>query len=676
MKTLLKEQEKFKTICEQIKHTIEVVSKKLEDVPRVYKNNNDLLFNMSKIYTLKLISLKKNINRPFFARIDFTSENKKTEKCYISKVGMMDAENNLITVDWRAPIASLYYDGNIGEVSYDAPNGSINGLLSLKRQFVIEDGKLISYADVNTVANDEILLPYLNDSADNRLKNIVSTIQHEQNFIIRRSIFENLIIQGVAGSGKTTVALHRIAYLVYTYIDTIKPNQYLVIGPNKFFVNYISGVLPDLDVDGVKQFTFTEMLLSIIDEKIKIKDYEISKESESIKTSISYKEKIDNYINSYLKNILPTEDLYINEYKILSKNEVKEVYNKIQNRDLNEKFSKFIIDINRYVQNKRKIIYLNMLSDFNNKTKDMNSFQKEEERIIIEKINKEIGKKNFSALKNYISKFFPKPLQIYKDFIINENCFNENDKNSILKNLNKRSLSETDLIALSYIKTKFYKVNEYNLIKHVVVDEAQDYGEFMYYMLKKLCSNSTFSIFGDIAQSIYGYKAINSWETLNINVFNESCNLLYLLKSYRTTIEIMNEANKITSLLGLKNAIPVIRHGNAVERIKTNDKKEYIVNKINKFRKSNFETIAVICKTEEEAHEIFKYVMKFVHDVKLINSTDMNYEGGICILTSALSKGLEFDCVIVIENETRDSIDLKLQYVAMTRALHELVVLE
>ena len=226
-----------------------------------------MIESLINMYDDKMRLIYKNMDKPYFARIDFKRDNEKNlEKIYIGKVGVTDEENNIVTVDWRAPISSIYYDSNIGRTKYIAPEGICEGELLLKRQFNIENQKLISYQDVDTVANDELLKPYLSSSADNRLKNIVSTIQKEQNEIIREPLNKNIIVQGVAGSGKTTVALHRIAYLVYNYRDTVKPNQYLVIGPNKFFVSYISNVLPDLDVDNVNQLTYDELCKEYINE--------------------------------------------------------------------------------------------------------------------------------------------------------------------------------------------------------------------------------------------------------------------------------------------------------------------------------------------------------------------------------------------------------------------------
>ena len=229
-KTVQEEKVYLESTLEKFNEIIENAELRIESIPRMYKDNPDQIASLLSQYTKRKLLLEKTKNKPYFARIDFKNEeDSSSEECYIGKVGVIDDDNDVVTVDWRALIASLYYDSNIGKATYEAPQGIINGELTLKRQYEIENKELISFQDVDTVSNDEMLKPYLGANADNRLKNIVSTIQAEQNEIIREKLYKNLVIQGVAGSGKTTVALHRIAYLVYNNINNIKPEQYLVI---------------------------------------------------------------------------------------------------------------------------------------------------------------------------------------------------------------------------------------------------------------------------------------------------------------------------------------------------------------------------------------------------------------------------------------------------------------
>ena len=296
----------------------------------VLKTTEDeyLIGSLEQEFYTKEKSLKRAQLTPYFARIDFKQDNLKQsnkEEIYIGKATIFDDDSNVAVVDWRAPIASIYYDGKIGKTKYECPEGIIEGELSLKRQYTIENGKLINYRDVDITTNDEMLQDCLNEKSDKRLKNIVSTIQSEQNQIIRANMFKPLIVQGVAGSGKTTVALHRIAYLVYTYKENFKADDFLILAPNKFFLDYISNVLPDLGVENVKQQTFEEFAMEIIKTNIKVlnpnielskivensEDASIVKKSAIFKSSLNFKIVLDNYLNNLYKNILPQKNFEI-----------------------------------------------------------------------------------------------------------------------------------------------------------------------------------------------------------------------------------------------------------------------------------------------------------------------------------------------------------------------------
>ena len=618
---------------------------KLSNLKKLYSNNYDAMLEEKFRLEAEIESIKKAKNAPYFARIDFESLNNK-EKCYIGKLGVQDYDNNIITVDWRAPISSLYYDSNIGKCSYEAPDGKIEGNLTLKRQYTIENSKLISFNDVDTVSNDELLKPYLSVSADNRLKNIVSTIQSEQNKIIREKLGKNLVIQGVAGSGKTTVALHRIAYLVYNNRDLYKPSDYMVIGPNKFFVNYISGILPDLDVNGVSEYTLEEVFEKYVNEDYdinnsldKIIDYDnISK----IKTSLELKEKIDEYFENI--EILPSEDFKIKNEKIISKSIIQELYSDINPKyykSIKSKIDRLILLINKYIDTNKETIIT---------------------KLIDKKVNKEIISEFKSGINIHLKKYFKVLNLKIKDIYLNV----LKSVNIDAKQIKNNKIDIEDIPPLIYIRYLLIGDNVFDNYKHIVIDEAQDYGKFAFYALNKIFKNATFSIYGDLAQSLYSYRSISSWKTLD-SIFKD-LGIMELNKSYRTTIEIMQEANKINKKLNLTEAIPVIRHGDKVEY--TNKDIVWLINSL----KGKYQTIAIITKTQKEANNIYNNIKDKI-DINLINKNNLNYNNKINILPSYLSKGLEFDSVIIIDTfDKENNTDLKLLYVSMTRALHKLLI--
>ncbi len=621
---------------------------KLSNLKNLYKSDYDAMLEEKFKLEGEIKSIERAKNSPYFARIDFESNTNK-DICYIGKLGVTDYDNNIITVDWRAPISSLYYDSNVGDAKYISPDGLISGKLLLKRQYTIENSKLINYNDVDTVSNDELLKPYLSVSADTRLKNIVSTIQSEQNKIIRYPITKNLIVQGVAGSGKTTVALHRIAYLVYNYRNLYKPGDYMVIGPNKFFVSYISGILPDLDVNGVKEYTTLELALNYIEEPFKVNNsLDVLKEKDDIskfKISMDMKKEIDLYFESL--KILPDVDFTIKGVKILSNNVVKRIYEEINTKiykSVKSKVDRLILLIDKYIEENNDSIISSLIKD---------------------KIDKKIIEDYKNNINIYLKKYFTVLNIKVKDIYINILKRNNID----IKNINLNEIDIEDIYPLMYIKYKIIGSN-FDNYKHIVIDEAQDYGEFNFYVLKKLFKNATFSIYGDLAQSLYPYRSIDNWECLQ-DIFDD-IDMLKLNKSYRTTIEIMNEANKINKQLNLDIALPVIRHGDEVEYTNKN-----ILDIINEL-KEKYKTIAIITKDVKESQALYNKLNNKIY-INLIDKDNINFNSDINILPSYLSKGLEFDAVILLNknNFNRNSvIDLKLLYVSMTRALHKLVIID
>lgn len=679
---------------------------------------------------LKLRNLETARSKPYFSRIDFKEEGKaETEKIYIGKMCLMREEDHeMIIVDWRAPIANLYYEERLGESSYNCPDGNVKGDLSLKRQFSVDDGKLNEIFDIDITTNDEFLQGYLGASADNRLKDIVSTIQWEQNRVIRADMWKPLIVQGAAGSGKTTIALHRIAYLIYTFEKSFEPENFMIIAPSRLFLNYISEVLPELGVERVKQATFEDFAMELIGQKFKIRDAnekltlfvnskaseqeikrnELIKKESQLKASMAFRDALDYYIKTIEEDFIPGEDFKIGPFVLFSYEEINRLFLN-EYRDL--PMAKRIKEIKKHLTNRLTLKKDDMLEKINRncdfkikQIKETMEESPERHTLIIEAYDdrdvnlariKEISKK---AVKEYIANITKvNPYQYYKDFFQNkvllEDCLEgKTDRETIefireysLGILNSNFIEIEDLAPMIYLKYKIHGMDEKIPVKHIVVDEAQDFSAFQFYVIKKIVRESSFTILGDLCQGIHSYRGIQDWEDLRKYVFEDgNSGMLYLEQSYRTTVEIMEAANKVIVKMdggALYKGSPVIRHGEEVKIIKTNDFKEMalgIMEKIHELKDIGFKTIAVICKTMEDCLRMSKLMSKGEESPKIITGGEKEYRGGIVIVPSYLAKGLEFDAVLIAGASTEEyeesDLDIKLLYVCMTRPLHKLFI--
>lgn len=699
----------FELEKEKLFKTIEIIKAILVDKEEELKNlfNNFIgdreeLWKIADMKKIHIRNLKTSVNKPYFARIDFTSdEDGKVSTVYIGKNGVIK-NTDIIVTDWRAPVSSLYYDAEIGRCSFEAPNGTISGNMSLKRQFEIELGELQEYFDVDLVSNDELLQKYLNSNNDARLKSIVSTIQKEQNDVIRKKIFDNIIIQGVAGSGKTTVALHRIAYLVYNYMKTIKQNQYLVIGPNPVFLKYIKSVLPDLDVSSVEQCTFEQFAQKYIDENISVNssDKKVidniegknNSDVDKFKCSIKYKKMIDKFLKIYFYSIT-SKSLMLGNFEVIPQNIMREIFEgteEVYSKDLNNKIEITIDRLCKYIEDNYDFI----TSRYNNYSFELfKNVQTDEEknkmRNMFSKDRTELSKNCRSILRKYFNKSKVSTIKLYKLFISSINDYDIYNYNNISelkrktqKNIKNNSYDFEDLSALIYIKTALGLNKNYERIKHTVIDEAQDLGEFNFYVLKESLPASTFSIFGDLAQSIYDYRGINNWNEVNEVMFSGNGEIVNFNKSYRTTAEIMESADDVLDSIGLSRSDMVVRHGNPVQVSEIEDVNnipEYIAEKICEYKEKGYKTIAVISKTDLLSNYINKALKMFGINIPNVTANDdlIDEKFRVCTISNQLAKGLEFDAVILNNaNEeiysSNSSLDMKLLYVALTRALHEL----
>lgn len=668
---------------------------------------------------------------PYFARIDFRERRRDVESFYIGKHGLNDHNNNEeIVIDWRAPIANLYYSGTFGEAFYTSPMGVIDGELTLKRKFLIKNGTLEKIYDegVNELILktseegdeliDQFLKVNLEQNMNKKLKEVVSTIQKEQNEIIRAFKNKPIIIQGSAGSGKTTVALHRLAYLIYTYSQDSENQNILVVAPNKLFLEYISEVLPNLGVHNVKQNTYEELCQEILKDRNRVitKDEKLSKiieesnedqyiklmiNSSKFKGSLLFKSILDRYIK-YIEAIdSDVTSIMVEGYTLFSSKEIKKLY--IRNL-AHLSIVKRKEEINKYfkLRLKEKLIELrsSIDSEYNYKIMDiksMNSLSDKEKREMIVKTydERDFRKKNLNLNSNKAIKEFFKTWQkidFYKCYIelfTNEELFNkltegkipqqlyEFMKEEIVINKNKKLIDSDDLSALVYLQLKLEGIDNGNFM-HMVVDEAQDYSYFQLYILDEISKNHSMTIVGDLGQGIYNYKGINSWNKVMDLIFKSDATYVTLSQSYRSTVEIIDFANRVLvkQNLNISPATPVLRHGEKPRIVNVEyDEVEKIDGIIKEVLDKGKSTVALICKTHGECMEIYNKLRESsIYAWSLIDENENSIREDYLIIPSYMTKGLEFDATIIYncddDNYKDCDLDKKLLYVALTRALH------
>jgi len=682
----------------------------------------ELTFNISnqEYVDQKLKDAAYALVKPYFARVDFQPDDEpKNERFYIGKMTLMDdASQKLLITDWRAPVAALYYEGRIGRAAYDCPDGNITGEIGLKRQYAIENGELKDITDIDITTNDEFLQAALGSSKDRRLKDIVSTIQSEQNQVIRGDMFRPMVVQGAAGSGKTTIALHRVAFLLYTYENRIKARQFLIMAPNRFFLSYISDVLPDLGVEHVAQTTFEEFAMAFIGQKLRINPsvhviahavnhsdfHSPGLIAARLKASLAYKAMMEKYTEYIIKKIIPEDDFAIEGFALIEKADIARMllvdYSYLPLKRRVEELKKnltntlrrrkpWILDgINEQYDNQKNQIKL-MMPDSEERRFTITRLLDDRDKRL-----KAVVNKSKTAVKQYLEQFvIHEPLTCYLKLFQNRKLYNRLGESLFSMpeldliwgetrvSLDAKCLETEDLPALMLLKHRLFAPEDDVEARHIVIDEAQDYSLFQFSILKDILKSQSFSILGDINQGIYSYKGIEDWNDLMSLVFDENPNFFTLKQSYRTTVEIMEQANKVIERLGnmaVPLAIPVIRHGSGVSFHTLNSFEETaaaIDADLTAFTENGFQSVAIICKTERECG----LIKKLLHsDVMRITGRETDYPGGRLIVPSYLVKGLEFDAVIIAnaseENYSFEPLDIKLLYIAMTRALHELKV--
>ena len=596
--------------------------------------------------------LTKILAIPYFGRIDFLEkkENSKVVPTYIGIHTFYDPESRATLIhDWRAPVSSMFYDHELGEAGYRSPSEEIKGEISLKRQYRIRGGKMEFMIESALTVHDDILQKELSSNADDKMKNIVATIQREQNRIIRNEDIRTLIIQGVAGSGKTSIALHRIAYLLYTFRDSISSKDILIVSPNKVFSDYISNVLPELGEETVPETSMEQILSGVLEHKYKYQTYFglvnelLEKPSSSLIDRIAYKASFG-FISELDKFILHIENTYFKAADVkLTK------YITIPAPFIEEQYLRF----NRYPIRRR----FDAMADY---MLDMLKIQ----------YTFTVTTAGRNLLKKEIRLMFAgnNDIQVYKDF------FKWTNNPGMFKMRKGHTLEYSDLAPLAYLHLALEgSGNQPFRVKHLLIDEMQDYSPIQYKVIQKLfpCRKT---VLGDAGQSVNPYGSSTA-ETIQKSL--TASEIMKLCKSYRSTFEITDFAQKIHPNAELE---PVARHGEKPQILQFGSAVEElsgIMGLISTYRKSGYKSLGIICKTEQQAREMADMLKSYANDISFLSSQSSAFVQGIVITSAHMAKGLEFDEVIIPQTDERNyrsEIDKSMLYVAVTRAMHRLTL--
>ena len=619
----------------------------------------------------KILLLENLIKSPYFARIDFKFDGEDIfEKIYIGRSSLMkDNSYEMYVYDWRSPIASVFYRFVMGKAFYDAPVGRITGEVNLKRQYEINNGVLEYFFDADVQIVDEFLRKLLSQNTSSKMKTIVETIQKEQDIVIRDMENDLMMVQGVAGSGKTSIALHRAAYLMYQGLSSkLSSNNIIIISPNSLFEQYISNVLPELGEDNVVSVVFEEMLTTILqNEQIQSRNQflenlitssgyrDIIKSCIEFKTSHQFLEILNLFIYDLPHRWIEFEDVYYDGQCIVNKEKLKEKILGRKEVPLGMKLMQLEDFIMELIYESKKI-----------------PIKKSEEFVIKKQIQK------FTELN---------VLNLYRKLISDREYFYRLSKGSELpdciedilifteENLSTSFLYYDDATVLAYLYLKINGTDKYKNIKQVVIDEAQDYYPLHYEIFNIMFANSKFTILGDINQTLEKKEDLSLYGQIREILNKKKSSLVTMDKSFRCTNEIL-----IYSLKFIEHSIEIKsfnRKGDepkifaADNQLSLND---MIISEVKFCQEKGYQSIGLICKTEKNALSLFE-CLKDRLDVTLIKNESAADLQGVFIIPVYMSKGLEFDAVLICDTDITNYYsedDKKLLYIGCTRALHRL----
>ena len=651
-----------KGLSEQLQDMLESYDTRDKEVLALW-HNTESLFQESKRDLLRCIKARK---KPYFGRIDFKDAGlSEPESYYVGRVGISPDGVEQLVIDWRAPMASVYYENALGTCTYEVKDTVENETkvheidLFRKRTYEIEEDKLVDFFDSDVVANDELLTKCLAKSKKAVLGEIIGTIQQEQNAIIRKSPRTNLIVQGVAGSGKTTVAMHRISYILYNY-EQFRPVDFYIVGSNRILLNYITGVLPELDVYGVSQMTMEQLFVRLLyedwdDKKHSIVATDAKNKDAYRKGEYAWFHELEAFCGEYEAKTIPTESVVIEKTGVVL---------------LEKKSIENYIKSNPQLSVQAKINALNewLLGRLENElTGKSVSYTPEEKKELNRTCKVHFGRDEWKG-----SLF-----DVYEEFLVSQR------KNGSKIFVEQGTYDVYDLAALAYLYKRIKEIDPIREASHVIIDEAQDFGMMVYGSLEYCLRGCTYTIMGDVSQNIHHGYGLNDWEDLRKLILTGDYDSFGILKkSYRNTVEISEFATEVLRHgdFSIYPAEPILRHGNPVS-VRSFDAEEKmnreVVETIENWKKEGHETIAVICADGKKAEYVTKMLSERI-TVADSNPETAVFDEGVMVLPVEYTKGLEFDAVLLYhpskEHYPTEDQYVKLLYVAATRALHELAV--
>ncbi len=705
---------------------VSVMQEQIEEMLERYHDNDAEVYTLlSNTITMRdnmahaLRRNQKALKKPYFGRIDFYDETyRKAESLYIGRGGIARDTTHQMVVDWRAPVATAYYENGLGKCSYRAPEGKELPIdLKLKRTYEIEGDKLLDFFDTEVIANDDLLTKYLAKNKQAVLGEIIATIQKEQNEVIRKSPFHNMIVQGVAGSGKTTVAMHRISYILYNYAQRFKPDDFYIVGSNRILLEYITGVLPDLDVYGIRQMTMEQLFVRLLYEDWDEKKYRIRENVQGSRheedkacirgTGLWFRD-LEAFCRDLEKKSISEESIFLNPKQFVEgiRDGVAGVFDDTVrdnasggSADGENVFETGAAGRTVYQKGRKMVELLSgeSITDFLRQNPALSVQSKINllnERLLI-KIKDEFLKsgiryteKEQKAILKAFRGLFGKKVWKYPIYDMYRDFLREQIGKGYAVELPEQEFDVYDLAALAYLYKRIKETEVISEAHHVVIDEAQDFGMMAYAVLDFCIKDCTYTIMGDVSQNIHFGYGLNDWEELKGLLLLEGRGFEVLKKSYRNTVEISEFAMKILGHGSFTSypAEPIIRHGSpvmvkevkAIKDIKElraaeepkaakepgTIKQPKAINGEEKLLKEaaalckewqakGYDTIAIICRNISQTKKRAAQLAKIL-PVTDCSQEDAVFTEGVMVLPVSYTKGLEFDAVLILDPDRED----------------------